>query len=80
MLALFQSIYSLLKASTSSPRFIAIPSWAASLTAFIYVPAGHTCYGASNIPVNYIGKKNFESDWIIFFPLASGILQTDMCG
>ncbi|KAK0447537.1 hypothetical protein EV421DRAFT_1696426, partial [Armillaria borealis] len=57
MFALLQSIYSLLKASTPSPRFIAIPSWAASLTAFIYVPAGHTCYGASSIAVNYIGKK-----------------------
>ncbi|PBK79956.1 NAD(P)-binding protein [Armillaria gallica] len=79
ILVLFQSVYSLLKASTSSPRFIPISSAAASLTAFISLPAGYTCYGASKVAVNYIARKiHFENDWIICFPLAPGIVDTDM--
>ncbi|KAK0499275.1 NAD(P)-binding protein [Armillaria luteobubalina] len=79
ILVLFQSVHSLLKASTSSPRFIPISSAAASLTAFISLPAGYTCYGASKVAVNYIARKiHFENDWIICFPLAPGIVQTDM--
>ncbi|KAK0190216.1 NAD(P)-binding protein [Armillaria mellea] len=66
ILVLFQSVYSLLKASTSSPRFIPISSAAASLTAFISLPAGYTCYGASKVAVNYIARKiHFENDWIM---------------
>ncbi|PBK79950.1 NAD(P)-binding protein [Armillaria gallica] len=79
ILVLFQSVYSLLKTSTSSPRFIPISSAAASLTAFISLPAGYTCYGASKVAVNYIARKiHFENDWLICFPLAPGIVQTDM--
>ncbi|KAK0437657.1 NAD(P)-binding protein [Armillaria borealis] len=44
ILVLFQSVYSLLKASTSSPRFIPLSPAAASLTAFISLPARYTCY------------------------------------
>ncbi len=64
ILVLFQSVYSLLKASTS-PRFIPISSAAASLTAFISLPAGYTCYGASKVAVNYVARKiHFENDWL----------------
>ncbi|PBK61995.1 NAD(P)-binding protein [Armillaria solidipes] len=49
------------------------------LTAFISLPAGYTCYGASKVAVNYIARKiHFENDWLICFPLAPGIVQTDM--
>ncbi|KAK0470970.1 NAD(P)-binding protein [Armillaria novae-zelandiae] len=69
ILVLFQSVYSLLTASTASPR----------LTAFISLSAGYTCYGASKVAVNYIARKiHFENDWIICFPLAPGIVDTDM--
>ncbi|KAK0190222.1 NAD(P)-binding protein [Armillaria mellea] len=52
ILVLFKSVHSLLTASTSSPRFIFIPSAAASLTAFISLPAGYLCYGASKVTGN----------------------------
>ncbi|KAF9465515.1 hypothetical protein BDZ94DRAFT_1214692 [Collybia nuda] len=78
-LVLFQAVYSLLKASTSSPRFIPMTSGAASLTEFISLPFGYTCYGASKTAVNYISRKiHFENEWLICFPLAPGIVDTDM--
>ncbi|KAF9457037.1 NAD(P)-binding protein [Collybia nuda] len=79
MLVLFQAVYSLLKASMSSPRFIPMTSGAASLTAYMSLPLGYTCYGASKVALNYIARKiHFENDWLICFPLAPGVVVTDM--
>jgi len=78
ILILFQDLLPLLKAS-KSPRFVPLSSGAASLTAYITLPAGYTCYGASKAALNYISRKiHFENEWITCFPLAPGIVRTDM--
>ncbi|KAF9460056.1 NAD(P)-binding protein [Collybia nuda] len=78
-LVLFQAVYKLLKESTSSPRFIPISSAAASLTEFIDLPFQYTCYGASKAALNYVSRKiHFENDWLVCFPLAPGVIITDM--
>lgn len=65
ILVLFQAVYPLLKASTSSPRFIPMTSGAGSLTAYISLPFGYTCYGVTKAAVNYIARKiHFENDWL----------------
>ncbi|KAK0444527.1 NAD(P)-binding protein [Desarmillaria tabescens] len=78
ILVLFQSLANLLRKS-ATPKFIPISSAAASLTAYIELPAGYTCYGASKAALNYIARKiHFENDWLVCFPLAPGIVKTDM--
>ncbi|KAF5310679.1 hypothetical protein D9619_007935 [Psilocybe cf. subviscida] len=78
ILVLYQAFASLLGKS-SSPKFIPFSSAAASLTAYINLPAGYTCYGASKVALNYVARKiHFENEWITCFPLAPGIVQTDM--
>ncbi|KAF9024456.1 NAD(P)-binding protein [Hymenopellis radicata] len=65
---LFQALYNLLK-SSKEPNF----------TAFIQMPAGMACYGASKAALNYIVRRiHFENEWLICFPLAPGIVDTDM--
>ncbi|PPQ65119.1 hypothetical protein CVT24_003010 [Panaeolus cyanescens] len=78
ILILYQAFASLLKKS-ASPKFIPFSSGAASLTAYIHLPAGYTCYGASKVALNYLARKiHFENEWITCFPLSPGIVQTDM--
>lgn len=78
ILLLFQALAPLLRRS-ATPRFIPISSAATSLTAFTELPAGYTCYGASKAALNYIARKiHFENDWLVCFPLAPGIVKTDM--
>ncbi|KAF9465124.1 NAD(P)-binding protein [Collybia nuda] len=78
-LVLFQATHDLLKASKATPKFIPISSAGASLTHYIHVPVGYVCYGASKVAANYITRKiHFENDWLVCFPLAPGIVETDM--
>jgi NAD(P)-dependent dehydrogenase (short-subunit alcohol dehydrogenase family) len=76
-LILFQTLLPLLKASPS-PKFIPISSGAAS-SMYYDTPIIQTCYGSSKAVVNFITKKiNFENEWITAFPLAPGVISTDM--
>jgi len=78
ILVLFQAMFSLLKES-KNPKFIPITSASASLTAYISLPIGYTCYGATKAAVNYIARKiHFENEWITCFPLSPGVVKTDM--
>ncbi|KAF8962502.1 hypothetical protein BDZ97DRAFT_2076449 [Flammula alnicola] len=56
MLILFQAVYDLLRAS-ASPKFVPITSGAASLTAYINLPAGYTAYGVSKAGLNWLSRK-----------------------
>ncbi|TFK37008.1 hypothetical protein BDQ12DRAFT_724461 [Crucibulum laeve] len=79
VLVLFQAMHHLLKASKSSPKFVPLSSPVASLTAYISIPAGYTCYGVSKAAVNYIARRiHYENEWLICFPLSPGIVATDM--
>ncbi|KAJ3501769.1 hypothetical protein NLJ89_g9193 [Agrocybe chaxingu] len=76
---LFQAVLPLLKASKSAPKFIPITSGGGSLTAYISAPFEITVYGASKAALNYITRRiHFENEWLVSFPLAPGIVQTDM--
>ncbi|KAF9443951.1 NAD(P)-binding protein [Macrolepiota fuliginosa MF-IS2] len=78
ILVLYQAFAPLLRKS-DAPKFIPFSSGAASLTAYINLPAGYTCYGASKVAVNYVARKiHYENEWIICFPLAPGIVKTEM--
>ncbi|KAF8873594.1 hypothetical protein CPB84DRAFT_1798234 [Gymnopilus junonius] len=64
ILVLFQAFAPLLRKS-NDPKFIPFTSGGASLTAFISIPAGYTCYGASKAAENYLARKiHFENPWI----------------
>ncbi|KAF5319297.1 hypothetical protein D9619_008343 [Psilocybe cf. subviscida] len=76
-LILFQTLLSLLKASPN-PKFIPISSGAAS-SMYYDTPLIQACYGSSKAVINFITKKiNFENEWITAFPLAPGVVATDM--
>ncbi|KAF8623181.1 hypothetical protein AX17_007506 [Amanita inopinata Kibby_2008] len=76
---LFQAVYDLLKASKKSPRFVSVSSAAASITSFALAPIGIGAYGSSKIAGNYVARRiHAENDWIIAFPLAPGMVDTDM--
>ncbi|CAA7265271.1 unnamed protein product [Cyclocybe aegerita] len=79
VLVLFQALASLLKASKSTPKFIPISSGAGSLTALIHAPLGFTAYGASKAAMNFLTRKiHYENEWLVAFPLAPGLVNTDM--
>jgi len=79
VLALFQATVSLLKESKTTPKFIPLTSVAGSLTAYIELPLGYTCYGASKAAVNFIARKiHVENEWLTCFPLAPLIVDTEM--
>ncbi|KAF8623184.1 hypothetical protein AX17_007509 [Amanita inopinata Kibby_2008] len=78
-LILFQSLQSLLKSSTQSPRFVPVSSALASLTNFSDVPMGVTAYACSKVALNYLAKRiHVENDWLVCFPVAPGMVDTDM--
>ncbi|KAF8970814.1 NAD(P)-binding protein [Flammula alnicola] len=78
VLILFQAVYDLLKAS-ASPKFVPITSGIASLTAYISLPIGNAAYGVSKAGLNWLSRKiHFENEWLTCFPLAPGIVDTDM--
>ncbi|KAF8869880.1 hypothetical protein CPB84DRAFT_1803296 [Gymnopilus junonius] len=78
ILVLFQALGPLLRKS-NDPKFIPFTSGGASLTAFISMAAGYTCYGTSKAAENYLTRRiHFENPWITCFPLAPGIVMTDM--
>jgi NAD(P)-dependent dehydrogenase (short-subunit alcohol dehydrogenase family) len=61
-LMLFQAAYPLLKASTSSPKFIPISSAAGSITDVTTSP-GLVAYGSSKAAENYLARKlHFEHE------------------
>ncbi|KAF9036298.1 hypothetical protein BJ165DRAFT_1507802 [Panaeolus papilionaceus] len=77
-LVLFQAFAPLLRKS-NSPKFIPFSSGAGSLTAYIDMSAGYTVYGASKVALNYLSRKiHFENEWLTCFPLAPGVVDTDM--
>ena len=62
-LILFQAAYPLLKASTSSPKFIPMSSGGGSITEGTPVPAGLLAYGSSKAALNYLARKlHFEHE------------------
>ncbi|KDR82151.1 hypothetical protein GALMADRAFT_276726 [Galerina marginata CBS 339.88] len=78
ILVLYQAVAPLLKKS-ENPKFIPLTSGAGSLTAFINLPAISVSYGASKAALNYLSRKiHYENEWITCFPLAPGIVMTDM--
>jgi len=79
LLALFQVTAPLLRKSKKTPKFIPLSSGAASLTAYIDMKAGYTCYGVSKVALNYVARRlHFENEWLTCFPLAPGIVDSDM--
>jgi NAD(P)-dependent dehydrogenase (short-subunit alcohol dehydrogenase family) len=56
-LVLFQATYPLLKASTSTPKFIPISSALGSITMGTQYPAPFLAYGASKAALNYTARK-----------------------
>ncbi|KJA19310.1 hypothetical protein HYPSUDRAFT_143895 [Hypholoma sublateritium FD-334 SS-4] len=75
---LFQALHALLKASPS-PRFIPISSASASIGGpMMPLPVRVATYGASKAALNYITRKiHFENEWLVAFPLAPGVVNTD---
>ncbi|KXN82372.1 hypothetical protein AN958_02629 [Leucoagaricus sp. SymC.cos] len=77
-LTLFQAFVPLLQKS-EAPKFVPFTSAAASLTAYIHLPMGYTCYCTSKVALNYLARRiHFENKWITCFPLSPGIVKTDM--
>lgn len=77
-LVLFQASYPLLKASTSTPKFIVISSRLGSITLAPNMPSEMTPYGASKAAVNYLTRKlHREHDDLIVFPICPGPVDTD---
>jgi NAD(P)-dependent dehydrogenase (short-subunit alcohol dehydrogenase family) len=56
-LVLFQTVYPLLKASTPSPKFMAISSIAGSITIAPGFPFKSIAYGASKAALNFVVRK-----------------------
>jgi NAD(P)-dependent dehydrogenase (short-subunit alcohol dehydrogenase family) len=56
-LVLFQATYPLLKASTSTPKFIAVSSAAGCITIGSTMPMKAVAYGASKAALNYVVRK-----------------------
>jgi NAD(P)-dependent dehydrogenase (short-subunit alcohol dehydrogenase family) len=56
-LVLFQATYPLLKASTSTPKFIAVSSVAGSITIGPTMPMKAVAYGASKAALNFVVRK-----------------------
>ncbi|KIK51421.1 hypothetical protein GYMLUDRAFT_252115 [Collybiopsis luxurians FD-317 M1] len=78
IVVLFQAMLDLLKAS-NNPKFIPVTSGLASLTSFIDFPMGYACYGSTKAALNYVSRKiHFENNWLTCFPVAPGVVQTDM--
>ncbi|EIN06090.1 NAD(P)-binding protein [Punctularia strigosozonata HHB-11173 SS5] len=80
-LVLFQATYSLLVASTPSPKFIIISSIGASMV--LSTPRSHKlfAYCASKAAENWMARKmhfEHESDGLIVFPMHPGAVATDM--
>ncbi|KAF9443955.1 hypothetical protein P691DRAFT_371854 [Macrolepiota fuliginosa MF-IS2] len=50
---------------SDAPKSIPFSSAAASLKAYINLPAGYTCYGASKAAANHAARKiHYENEWI----------------
>ncbi|KAF8970821.1 NAD(P)-binding protein [Flammula alnicola] len=78
ILVLFQAVYELLKASVS-PKFIPISSGAGSFTAYMGASPAYMAYGVSKAALNWMSRKiHFENEWLTCFPLAPGMVETDM--
>ncbi|KDQ17644.1 hypothetical protein BOTBODRAFT_105443 [Botryobasidium botryosum FD-172 SS1] len=78
-LVLFQAAWPLLKASTTSPKFIPISSGAGSITDGTSMPVGVLAYGASKAAENYLSRKlHFEHPELVCFPISPGGVATDM--
>jgi len=78
-LILFQASYPLLKASTPSPKFIAISSAAGSITDGTAFSGGVLAYGSSKAAENYLARKlHFEHEGLICFPMSPGAVATDL--
>jgi NAD(P)-dependent dehydrogenase (short-subunit alcohol dehydrogenase family) len=68
-LVLFQATYPLLKASTSTPKFIGISSMGGSIEIGSAMPLKGLAYGASKAALNYVIRKlHHENDGLSAFP------------
>lgn len=54
---LFRTTYPLMKASTSTPKFIVISSVAGSLALLPTIPLSNGVYGITKVAVNYLARK-----------------------
>ncbi|KAJ3561791.1 hypothetical protein NP233_g9977 [Leucocoprinus birnbaumii] len=78
ILVLYQAFSSLLRKS-KNPKFIPFTSGVGSITSYINLPMGYTCYGASKVALNYLARKiHFENNWLTCFPLSPGVVRTGM--
>ncbi|KAF5327234.1 hypothetical protein D9619_004918 [Psilocybe cf. subviscida] len=81
VLMLFQFLYPLLKASKhpAGAKFVTISSEAGSVDGPWISAKGLTGYGASKAAMNYVCRKiHFENEWLTCFPIAPGVVATDM--
>jgi NAD(P)-dependent dehydrogenase (short-subunit alcohol dehydrogenase family) len=56
-LVLFKACFGLLKASTSSPKFVVISSVGGSIEQGTAIPMGNSPYGISKAAVNFLARK-----------------------
>ncbi|KAF9473663.1 NAD(P)-binding protein [Pholiota conissans] len=79
-IVLFQSVYTLLQAS-SSPRFVPVTSMGGSIKLLENVPK-NICiagYSTSKTALNWVTRKiHFENEWLVAFPICPGSVSTDM--
>jgi NAD(P)-dependent dehydrogenase (short-subunit alcohol dehydrogenase family) len=61
------------------PKFIPISAARGSLTFYMDNPLEMGGYGASKAALNSMTRKmHFENEWLVAFPLAPGIVETDL--
>lgn len=76
---LFQAVYPLLKASTGTPKFVALSTIFASIEDQSKYPFPYCAYGASKTATNfYLRKIHFEHPELIAFVINPGWVQTEM--
>ncbi|KAJ7769958.1 NAD(P)-binding protein [Mycena metata] len=76
-LILFQATYKLLKAS-QKPKFVPISAGGAS-SKYAGLTVAIMAYLSSKVALNYLARKiHVENEWLVSFPLAPGVVVTDM--
>jgi short-subunit dehydrogenase len=61
-LVLFQATYALLKASTSTPKFVAVSSFIGSIAIGPTIPVKLVTYGASKAALNFVVRKMHQEN------------------
>ncbi|TRM66700.1 NAD(P)-binding protein [Schizophyllum amplum] len=78
-LVLFQSAYQLMRASTSTPKFVPVSSIGGTISLGATFPGNIYPYGASKAALNWVSRKlhNDHLEFIVF-PINPGGVETDM--